>query len=156
MEKMCPSKTRSWSSISSYPSLHFSQAPFTCESIRGLVHGLDQDPPQASTNQRKGHWGRVQYLVKIQPGTGMMALRVRENAVQVRRAEFKYSRDWAWLCVPLVTETGGLLGLAGPSPTSRFSEEPWEGWQKVIGQHTRSPPLAIRHAHGHTHITCTI
>lgn len=123
---MCPSKTRSWSSISSYQGLHLSQAPFSCESIHGLIHGLDQDPPQGSTNQRKGHWGRVQYLIKIQPGTGMMAQRVRENVVHVWGAEFKYSayvRDWAWPCVPLVTETAGLLGLAGPSPTSRLNEE---------------------------------
>lgn len=53
--------------------------------------------------------------------------------------------------MPLVTETGGWLGLAGPNPTSGLNEQPWEGWQKVLGQHTRSPPLACRHARGHTH-----
>lgn len=51
MEKMGPPKTRSWSSISSYQGPHLSQAPFSCESIRGL----DQGPPQGSTNQRNGH-----------------------------------------------------------------------------------------------------
>lgn len=85
--------------------------------------------------------------------------RVRASTSTRERSKYKalslntqnIRKKLPWPCVPLVTETGGLLGLAGPGPTFRLNENPWEGWQKVTGQRPRSPPLAFRHAHGHTH-----